>query len=99
MDFSFSRNYYVYIATDKDKSILEVGIAGDLNICFQQLEQKLYKGGKVVCAHPLYWEKYKNATQALSREKELNKMSKRKRIELIEKNNPEWQFLNGEVLK
>jgi len=90
-------DYYVYIITDKDKMELETGLAGVLSISLQQLESKPETDGGNICKYLLYWEGYEDALKAITREKKLKKLSKKKKIELINKANPEWRFLNEAV--
>ncbi len=41
-----------------------------------------------------YYETYRTAIKAIEREKELKKWSRKKKEELINSVNPEWNFLN-----
>lgn len=92
-----SSDYYVYITTDENKIELETGLAGALSIGLQQLESKADVSEGAICKYLLYWEGYEDALQAITREKKLKKLSKKKKVELINKHNPEWRFLNEEI--
>ncbi len=91
------RYYFVYITTNESKDLINIGIAGDLSVRLYQLEYDLlYKSEKVknACTLLLYWEKFENVYSALSREKELRKWSKKRKVALINTANPEWKSLN-----
>jgi putative endonuclease len=90
-------NYYVYIITDKDKTKLETGLAGELSISLRQLELKSVTDTKDICKYLLHWEGYEDALQAIARERKLKKLSKKKKEALISKNNPGWRFLNEDI--
>jgi putative endonuclease len=41
----------------------------------------------------VYYEKFKNVWEAIAREKQMKKWERKWKIELIEKNNPDWKDL------
>jgi putative endonuclease len=90
--------YYVYIVTDKDKTTLETGVAGALNVRLNKLEHhadnNTADGAKPYCMYLVYWEEFTNADEAIAREKKIKKMSKSKKEELVERTNLKWRFLN-----
>jgi putative endonuclease len=93
-------NYYVYIVTNKNRETLETGLSGALSIRLRELESELTeKNNEKHCVHLLYWESYENPTEAMTRSKDIKKMSKKKKIELINSNNPQWLFLNERIHK
>jgi len=46
----------------------------------------------------VYYEEYEKAEDAIVREKRLKKWDRQWKIELIEKNNPQWRDLNDDFL-
>ena len=42
----------------------------------------------------VYIEEFRYIDQAITREKEIKKMARRRKIELIESSNPDWQDIN-----
>lgn len=90
-------NYYVYIITDESKTNLETGLAGVLSIGIRQLETKFTDNPGSVCKYLVFWESYGDVLEAIEREKKLKKLSKKRKVELINKHNPEWRFLNEEI--
>jgi putative endonuclease len=89
--------YYTYIVTDNDKAQLETGATGSLSMKLQDMEQETPSDINPVCKYILYWEEHEDAVQAIMREKELKKLSRKKKENLINKSNPEWRFLNEEI--
>ncbi len=94
-------NYFVYIVTNKTRTVLYVGVTNDL---LQRIvEHFLNDGkqdtfaGKYRCHFLIYYEEFKYITDAIEREKELKKWSRNKKHRLIEAINPTWQSLNGEL--
>jgi putative endonuclease len=98
---SDEKNYYVYIVTNENKTELETGTAGVLDVELHYLESRSQAadgpGDGAKCIYLIYWEKYKDVFQALDREREINKLSAKKKEALINKTNPGWRFLNEEV--
>jgi putative endonuclease len=93
--------YYVYIVTDREKKALETGVAGALNIRLSRLALNAYTAmaeAQPYCMYLLYWEKYTDVQEAMVREEKIKKMTRSKKDELISASNPEWRFLNEEVL-
>jgi putative endonuclease len=94
-------NYYVYITTNPNKTVLYVGITNDLRVrLYQHTENKGNSNsfaGKYYCYNLVYYEHFSHIEQAIAREKEIKKWRKEKKIALIETLNPEWRFLNEDV--
>ncbi|RYY33752.1 MAG: GIY-YIG nuclease family protein [Sphingobacteriaceae bacterium] len=95
-------NYYVYITTNYSKTVLYIGVTNDLRSRLYQHTQN--KGtnnsftGKYYCSYLVYYEHFSNIEHAIEREKEIKKWRREKKIFLIQTQNPEWRFLNKEVL-
>ncbi len=90
-------NYYVYITTNPGKTLLYTGVTNDLRRRLS--EHYKHRGdnknfaGKYYCYKLVYYEYCMDINQAISRGKEINDMSKKKKKELIATANPHWQFL------
>jgi putative endonuclease len=97
----WNHNYYVYITTNTSKNVLYVGVTNDVKIRIDQHEES--KGdnksftGKYYCYYLIYYEHFINVNEAITREKEIKKWRREKKIALIESVNPLWRFLNDEV--
>jgi len=96
-------NFYVYITTNPDKTVLYVGVTNDLGIrMYQHYENKGNSSsfaGKYYCYNLVYYEHFTHIEQAIAREKEIKKWRREKKITLIESTNPDWRFLNQEVIE
>ena len=94
-------NFYVYIVTNPDKSVLYVGVTNDL--ARRLGEHKENKGdkstfaGKYYCYNLVYYEHFTHIDHAIEREKEIKKWRREKKELLIATLNPEWKFFNDEV--
>ncbi|WP_397447480.1 GIY-YIG nuclease family protein [Polaribacter sp. R77954] len=95
-----THNYYVYILTNKSKTVLYVGITNNL-------KERLYYHSnpeansnhfshKYNCKYVIYFEHYQNIDVAIDREKQIKKWSRKKKEFLIGTKNKEWKFLNDE---
>jgi len=97
-----NRNYYVYITTNPSKTTLYVGVTNSLSRRLQEhLENKNNKdsfAGKYFCYNLVYCEVYETMADAIRREKGIKKWRRNKKTELIEQQNPNWEFMNDEML-
>ena len=93
-------NYFVYIITNTNKTVLYTGITNDLakRLCEHKnagCEPNSFTGRYGVY-RLLYYECYTDVTEAIAREKEIKKWRREKKIRLIESLNPYWKFLEEE---
>jgi len=94
-------NYYVYILSNKNNKVLYIGITNNLfNRSFQhKLKENpnsftaKYNINKLV-----YYEPYRFINDAITREKQMKKWRRKWKIELIEKENPNWKDLFNDML-
>ena len=90
-------SYYVYILTNKAKTVLYTGVTNNLKIRLQQHKQFLNPNSitaKYNVHYLLYFEKFTWIQLAIAREKEIKGWKKDKKITLIKTLNPELNFLN-----
>jgi putative endonuclease len=91
--------YYIYIITNKAKTVLYTGVTNHLKIRLQQHKDNIETKSKTfaskynVC-YLLYFEKFTWIQEAIGREKEIKGWRKEKKLELIKTINPELNFLN-----
>jgi putative endonuclease len=95
---SHPHRYWVYITTNKMRTVLYTGVTNNLVIRIQQHKDGAAENGKSFtsrykCYHLVYYEEYNNIHTALEREKEIKNMLRAKKIALINAFNPEWRFL------
>lgn len=87
------KHYYVYIITNKRNTVLYVGVTSKLPERIQEHFEKQsrksfsvrYNINKIV-----YYEEYLDIDTAIAREKQIKAGSRKKKIELIENVNPNW---------
>ena len=96
------RLYYVYIVTNKRKTVLYTGMTNDLEQritehYIDRLESKTF-AGKYNCHFLIFYETYRYVNDAIAREKEIKGWTRIKKANLITTFNPEWEFLNEELL-
>ena len=86
------KRYYVYILTSKENTALYIGVTNDLRRRLNEHKNEIADGfTKRYHLHKLvYYEKYSEINDAISREKQLKGWSRRKKNALIEKRNPDW---------
>ncbi len=87
--------YYVYILTNKNHTVLYTGVTNDLTRrVWQHKEQthdgftKWYNVKKLV-----YFESFTDVRDAIAREKQIKAGSRQKKIDLINSMNKEWRDL------
>jgi putative endonuclease len=95
------RRYYVYILTNRFNKVLYTGVTNNL---IRRLEEHInsrnpesftakYKVNKLV-----YFEIYTSAGEAILREKLIKGGSRKNKLALIEKMNPDYKDLKEELL-
>ena len=91
--------YYTYIITNKYKTVLYTGVTNNLFKRLQQHKESAEKNEKnftarYKCFYLVHYEKYTWIQQAIAREKEIKGWTRKKKVNLIQDNNPHWEFLN-----
>jgi putative endonuclease len=91
---------YVYILSSQRNGTLYIGVTSDLIKRIYQHRNNLSEGfTKKYKVHRLvYFETTPSITGAIQREKQLKQWRRQWKIELIEKDNPEWMDLYGTLL-
>lgn len=94
-------NYFVYIITNKNRTVLYVGVTNNLQRRTFEHENKLIPGftQKYNCNYLVYYEHFQNIEEAIAREKEIKKWRREKKENLINNLNPNWKFLNENIYK
>jgi len=88
--------FYVYILTNKYKTVLYVGLTNDLSRRLYEHQSGKAHGftERYNCCFLVYYEVFKYINEAIHREKEIKKWKREKKNNLINSFNPEWQFLD-----
>ena len=89
-------NYYVYIMTNKNNTVLYTGVTNDLIRRVYEHKNKMIKGftAKYNINKLVYFEHMTDVESAIMREKQIKGGSRTKKIALIKKMNPEWKDLS-----
>ena len=90
-------NFYVYIITNKNKTVLYTGVTNNLKLRLEQHQQKKNLKSftaKYNVGYLLYYEHFGWIQQAIAREKELKNLTRLKKLHIIKEKNPSMVFLN-----
>ncbi len=89
------KTYYVYILASKRNGTLYYGVTNDPPKRVYEHKKNLIEGftSKYQVRQLVYYETASEVTAVLRREKQLKKWKRAWKIELIEKNNPQWKDL------
>ena len=98
-----THNYYVYIVTNKNKTVLYTGVTNNLAARLQQHKESAENSttsftGRFKVFYLIYYERFEFIQHAIAREKEIKGWSRAKKIALINSENAEWRFLNATIL-
>lgn len=93
------KNGYVYIMTNKIRSVLYVGVTSNL-----RRRVKEHKNGQAIsftqkynCKHLIYFEEYELVINAIEREKQLKNWKRAWKLELIRTVNPQIRDITHEI--
>jgi putative endonuclease len=95
--------YYVYILTNKNNTVLYIGITSDIvRRCIEHRTKK-FKGftSRYNVDRLIYYEEFRYVRMAIAREKQLNVITRQKKEILITSFNPTRKelFQNGMLIK
>ena len=92
---TWNSNYFVYIITNWNSSVMYIGVTNDLKRRIYEHKNgdidgftKKYNVSKLV-----FFEHFTNIEYAIKREKQLKKWKRQWKNELVEKENPNWNNL------
>ena len=91
-------NGYVYIMTNDNNTVLYTGVTSDLNVRVKEHKEKRYPGsftGRYNIGKLVYFERFTSITEAINREKQIKGGSRKKKVELINQINSEWEDLTS----
>ena len=94
------KQYYIYILTNKNNSILYTGVTNDLVRRVYEHKNKLCQGftKKYNIDKLVYYESCNDPISAISREKQIKAGSRKKKITLIESMNVDWRDLYYSII-
>ncbi|MHC0448151.1 GIY-YIG nuclease family protein [Flavobacterium sp. 3-218] len=90
--------YFIYILTNKAKSVFYTGVTNDLKKRIQKHKDNILVQNKTFASKYnveflLYYEKFTWIQEAIAREKEIKGWTREKKLALIKTMNPELEFL------
>jgi len=91
---------FVYILTNKNKTVLYIGVTSNLSARIWEHENRVYQKSftyQYNVMYLIYYEFLESIGVAIDREKQLKRWCRKKKEILINRLNPEWTFLNEEV--
>ncbi|MCU0350331.1 MAG: GIY-YIG nuclease family protein [Flavobacterium sp.] len=91
-------NFYVYILTNKAKTVFYTGFTNNLKRRLQEHKEKINPNSftaKYNVEFLVYYENYGWVQQAIAREKEIKLLRRDLKLELIIEFNPNIEFLNN----
>ena len=90
---------YVYILASKNNVTIYTGVTNDLiRRVYEHKEKSVKSFSKQYDVDRLvYFEQHQSISNAIQREKNIKHWSRQWKLELIEKNNPEWRDLYAEI--
>ncbi len=97
MEIEFRTCYFVYIVTDKYKSLFKTGITTSLKALFPLAGMNQGAGSANGLCHLLYYEQHEEKYTAIRRETELAFLSQRKLRKFVLMSNPDLDFIAQET--
>ena len=90
-----SKQYYVYIMTNKRNTVLYTGVTNDLKRRVYEHREKLVDGftRKYIVTKLVYYEIFQDPENAIMREKQIKMGSRQKKIDLVNQMNKGWRDL------
>ncbi|MBN8707083.1 MAG: GIY-YIG nuclease family protein [Bacteroidetes bacterium] len=91
------KTYFVYMLANQKNGTLYVGVTNNLQKRIQEHKNEIFDGfTKKYHIHSLVWfDTTSDIESAILKEKQLKNWQREWKIELIEKENPEWKDLSG----
>ncbi len=94
-------NYFVYILTNRHKTVLYVGVTNDLPRRIYEHKQHLDKSSFTARYNTdklVYFETLSDPYHAIEREKQLKGWNRKRKEKLVESKNPNWDDLYATIL-
>lgn len=90
-------SYYVYILTNKNHTVLYIGVTNNLLRRLDEHKSKLNRGftARYNVDKLVWYEQYSDINEAIMREKRLKKWNREWKVVLINEINPDWVDLSN----
>jgi len=94
-----NKQYYVYIMTNKNNTVLYTGVTNNLKRRIYEHKAKLVKGftEKYNITKLVYYEIFEDSYNAIAREKQIKGGSRQKKIDLVNSMNKDWKDLYSDL--
>lgn len=95
------RGGYTYILTNKNHTVLYIGVTSNLGNRMYEHRAGKYKTSftyKYNVKELVYFEEFLSIEEAIYREKQLKAGSRQKKLDLINGFNPEWKDLTSTII-
>jgi putative endonuclease len=94
------KSYFVYILTNSLKTVLYIGVTGNLPLRLQEHKERCGSefASKYQLTRLVYYEGTIDVLAAIGREKQLKRWSRKKKDRLISMMNPYWFDLSDDFL-
>ncbi len=95
------KQYYIYIMTNFNNKVLYIGVTNNLVKRVFEHKNKLLPGftSKYNVNKLIYFEVFDNINNAIDREKQLKSGSRKKKLDLILKENSKFEDLYPKIIK
>ena len=94
------RGGYIYILTNKNHTVLYTGVTSNLANRLYEHSTGLYRNSftnKYNVKELVYYEEFLSIEEAIYREKQIKAGSRQKKLDLINRFNPDWNDLTGSI--
>lgn len=93
------RLYFTYIVTNKKRGTLYTGMTNDVinRVKYHRTKNRNSFTGKYNIKKLVWFQSFSTPDEAILREKEIKGWLRGKKVELIEKSNPDWKDLYSEL--
>ena len=87
---------YVYFITNKNNTVIYIGVTSNLLKRIYQHKTKSFKGftAKYNCDKLVYFEEFTDIQYAIEREKQLKSGNRKRKEDLVTIENPNWEDLS-----
>ena len=93
-----ARQPVVYILASPNGRAIYIGVTTELSRRLEEHRRGLsIHTSKYSITRLVYFESHETAPEAIEREKQLKKWSRAKKAALIDRSNPEWEELAGQI--
>ena len=94
--YKTTHQYYLYLLTNKRNGTLYIGVTNNLERRLFEHKKKLIEGftKRYNLNKLIYFETYQFVNDAIKRERNMKKWKRQWKIDLIERDNPNWKDLS-----